>query len=303
MPKVSVIVPNYNHADFLPQRMDSILAQTFTDFEIILLDDCSTDASRNVLERYRSNKKVSHFILNEKNSGSAFTQWKKGISVASGQYLWIAESDDCCDADFLQKAVEKLDAGYDLFCARTVEVDENSQPRQLKKIWTDDLSPTRWQSDFENSAPDEVTEMLFRKNTIVNASGVVFRNDARVLSLLDQSVGMRYVGDWLFWMQYLLGAKRMYYCATVNNYFRSHPAVTRRAQSQQKRNKELHKILRFVLRHPASKGKRKELVRYFFKEHYQEFPKRALGKNFVLALQQFFVSPKFFGCWWTYYFG
>ena len=58
MPKVSVIVPNYNHARFLRQRIDSILAQSFQDFELILLDDCSTDESRTILEQYARDPRV-----------------------------------------------------------------------------------------------------------------------------------------------------------------------------------------------------------------------------------------------------
>ena len=53
MPRVSVIVPNYNHARFLDERIGSVLAQTYRDFELILLDDLSTDESRAVLEKYR----------------------------------------------------------------------------------------------------------------------------------------------------------------------------------------------------------------------------------------------------------
>ena len=59
MPTVSVIVPNYCHAPYLEQRIESILQQTFQDFELILLDDCSTDGSREILERYRNHPKVS----------------------------------------------------------------------------------------------------------------------------------------------------------------------------------------------------------------------------------------------------
>ncbi len=69
MPTVSVIVPNYNHASFLKQRINSILEQTYQDFELILLDDCSTDNSREILEQYRSNPHVSHIAHNEINSG------------------------------------------------------------------------------------------------------------------------------------------------------------------------------------------------------------------------------------------
>ena len=57
--QVSVIVPNYNYARYLPMRIESILNQTFTDFELILLDDASTDESVSVLEKYRNNKHTS----------------------------------------------------------------------------------------------------------------------------------------------------------------------------------------------------------------------------------------------------
>ena len=76
MPTVSVIVPNYCHAPYLEQRIESILQQTFQDFELILLDDCSTDGSREILERYRNHPKVSGIFYNERNSGSPFKQRK-----------------------------------------------------------------------------------------------------------------------------------------------------------------------------------------------------------------------------------
>ena len=70
VPLVSVIVPNYNYSRYLNSRIDSILAQTFSDYELILLDDASTDDSAQVLEQYRDNEHVTHLIVNEKNSGS-----------------------------------------------------------------------------------------------------------------------------------------------------------------------------------------------------------------------------------------
>ncbi len=74
---VSVIVPNYNHASYLVARIESILNQTYQDFELILLDDCSTDDSREVLLKYKDNPKVTHLVFNEQNSGSPFIQWQK----------------------------------------------------------------------------------------------------------------------------------------------------------------------------------------------------------------------------------
>lgn len=91
---VSVIIPNYCHARFLNQRIDSVLNQTYSDYEVIILDDCSTDNSREIIESYRNHPKISHIVYNEKNSGSTFIQWEKGFELARGEYIWIAESDD-----------------------------------------------------------------------------------------------------------------------------------------------------------------------------------------------------------------
>jgi len=102
MPKVSVIVPNYNHAPYLRQRIESILNQTYQDFEVILLDDCSTDNSRDILNNYRNQSKVSHCIFNAVNGKSAFQQWQKGVQLAKGEYIWIAESDDWAEPEFLE---------------------------------------------------------------------------------------------------------------------------------------------------------------------------------------------------------
>jgi glycosyltransferase involved in cell wall biosynthesis len=108
MPVVSVIVPNYNHARFLSQRLDSILAQTFKDYELIVLDDASTDNSREVIERYAA-KHPMRLVFNERNSGSPFAQWQKGAALATGKYLWIAESDDFADPNLLQTLISMLD--------------------------------------------------------------------------------------------------------------------------------------------------------------------------------------------------
>src|SRR3954470_8154701 len=102
---ISVIVPNYNHSRYLKKRIESILNQTFQNFEIILLDDCSTDKSREIIEQYRNHPKVSHIIINERNSGSTFRQWDKGLQYAKCDWIWIAESDDFSDKYFLSTMV------------------------------------------------------------------------------------------------------------------------------------------------------------------------------------------------------
>ena len=118
-PTVSVIVPNYNHSAYLSLRIDSILKQSYVDFELILLDDCSSDSSREILLSYESEPRVSHVIFNETNSGTTFKQWEKGISLARGRYIWIAESDDFADVDFLKVTIEALDQNPNAVIAYT----------------------------------------------------------------------------------------------------------------------------------------------------------------------------------------
>jgi len=107
VPKVSVIIPNYNHDRFLTKRIQTILDQTFQDFEIIYLDDASTDESDAAIAPFLP--RLTHVIKNETNSGSPFKQWNKGARLAKGEYLWIAESDDYADKHFLERLVDILD--------------------------------------------------------------------------------------------------------------------------------------------------------------------------------------------------
>ena len=132
MSTVSVIVPNYNHAPFLKQRIDSILGQTYQDFELILLDDCSTDNSCDIMEQYRSNPHVSHIVYGESNSGSAFRQWDKGIALAKGEWIWVAESDDYSEPFFLERLMGEVASVSDCVLAysATYWVDQQGQ-----KLW------------------------------------------------------------------------------------------------------------------------------------------------------------------------
>jgi len=87
---------------YLIQRIESILNQSYHDYEVIIMDDCSTDNSAEIIEKYRNHPNVANIIYNTSNSGSTFHQWNKGVDVAKGKYIWIAESDDIAEYTFLQ---------------------------------------------------------------------------------------------------------------------------------------------------------------------------------------------------------
>lgn len=295
-PLVSVIVPNYNHAKFLKQRLESILTQTFTNFELIIIDDCSTDDSMSVINSF-SDKRILHVIRNTTNSGSAFAQWKKGMELCNGKYVWIAESDDYCSEDFLANAVSSLDAGSELFYCQSIVVDEDGMEVNTKVTWFDDISPTRWKSSFTSSANTEVAEILSLKNTIPNASAVVFKRSQHILEYFENVQGMRYCGDWIFWMQFLLGAKSLAYSVNTTNYFRVHSGVTRRNTNHVERNKEIARVLVFIAKfcnpsHPIEK-----LARYFCRIHFTQYKGVTSLQNFLLTIRLMMVSKHFWSEW------
>ncbi|MEG1485647.1 MAG: glycosyltransferase family 2 protein, partial [Bacteroidales bacterium] len=114
---VSIIIPSYNHALYLQERIESILNQSFQNFEMIILDDKSPDDSHKIIKKYENHPKVSHCIINKKNSGSTFSQWNKGLELAKGELIWIAESDDIADHEFLATLVPQFEKNPQLVLA------------------------------------------------------------------------------------------------------------------------------------------------------------------------------------------
>ena len=225
-PLVSIIVPNYNHARFLPRRLDSIFTQTFKDYELIVLDDASTDNSREVLESYAA-KRPMRLVFNDKNSGSPFIQWHKGAELAVGKYLWIAESDDYADARLLEALVAKLqqDPNLGLAYCQSCSVNEHDQILGTWEDRTQELDAGRWKLNYTNSGMDEVARYLVRRNTIPNASAVVVRRDL-FLPAIQQAESLRLAGDWWTWSRVLLQAD-VAYTAEPLNFFRTHTRSVR----------------------------------------------------------------------------
>lgn len=229
-PAVSVIVPNYNHARFLRQRIDSILAQTYQDFELILLDDCSTDDSREILRGYASSAKVTHVEFNETNSGSTFKQWKKGLTLARGKYVWIAESDDAAEPALLKRLVHVLEADPEVVLAycRSRALDENGDAGGFVDSWFSHieppLDPMHWSADFCEDGREEC-KYLLHANTIASTSSVVFRR--RVYDAVGGTDDtQRTSGDWKLWAAMALAGKVGYVSEPLNRY-RCHAGTVR----------------------------------------------------------------------------
>ena len=226
MPPVTVIVPNYNHARFLPKRIESILKQTFQDFELILLDDCSTDDSRAILSSYASDPRVT-IEFNKVNSGSAFKQWNRGVRLARGEYVWIAESDDYADPRLLERLLAALEADEKVTYAycRSWRAMEDGHMDGFADPLLSASEVLRWSADFCADGPQECRTYLVLANPTANASAVVFRR-----KVFEQVGGaderFRIAGDWKLWASMALRG-RVAYVSEPLNYYRSHPETVR----------------------------------------------------------------------------
>lgn len=198
MCKVSVIIPNYNYAGYLHERIASVLNQTYQDFELILLDDASTDNSAEILYGYKDNPHVTHIDINERNTGSPFQQWFKGMALAKGEYIWLAESDDLCNSAFLEKTVRLLDAHPDVaVCfagSSLIDQDGHVLPRDINKWGRAERK--REYGVFDGR--DYAEHNLYWKNYVPNASGVLFRKSSFLKADVAQCVRMRYCGTGCF---------------------------------------------------------------------------------------------------------
>lgn len=216
MPKVAIIVPNYRHAPYLHWRIDSILNQTFKDFELLIMDDHSPDNSREVIEQYRGRDRV-RIIYNQQNSGSVFRQWEKGIASTDSDYVWIAESDDWAAPTFLEKLVPILNTHPSVgtaYCQSWL-VDKNANVTGEAGCWTDDIDPQRWKKDFIANGKEEVRRYLLIKNTIPNASAALMRRQTldRVRPINDS---FRLCGDWMHWIRMLVEADLAFFAEKLN---------------------------------------------------------------------------------------
>ncbi len=225
MPRVSVIIPNYNHCVYLGRRIESVLKQTFRDFEIILLDDHSTDDSVSLIKSYEGHSKISKIILNETNGGSTFKQWNKGIKEAKGEYIWIAESDDYADETFLETLIKLAEAYPSAGIAYCESWAIDEKETLLTKVSNYEVDPKRWKSDFFNSGRDECARYMVLHNTIPNASAVLFKKEVyQKAGPADES--MRLAGDWLQWVKMLL-ISDVVFVAQPLNYYRTHTSTVR----------------------------------------------------------------------------
>jgi len=126
---VSIIMPSYNTAKFIEETVNSVLNQTYTNWELIIVDDCSTDNTDEVVSQF--NDERIKYIKNEKNSGAAISR-NRALREAKGKWIAFLDSDDVWLPEKLEKQIAFMENnGYKFTYAQYEEIDEDSKPRNV----------------------------------------------------------------------------------------------------------------------------------------------------------------------------
>jgi len=225
--KITVILPCFNHAQFLEERIQSILSQTHPVDQIVFLDDASTDCSVDIAKSLLKNFTGQVDIrLRSANSGSPFAQWNLGVSLAKYDLIWIAETDDVCNPNFIDRLYsEVVDTGSVLAFSQSRLINESGSCLGSARAYTDRFWEGSFRDSFVMDGSDFNRLYMTAINAIPNASAVLFRKDAYE-SAGRANDSMRYCGDWDTWIRICQQGSLAFISDELNS-FRCHPSTSR----------------------------------------------------------------------------
>lgn len=255
MPKVSVIIPNYNHAQFLEKRIETVITQTYNDFDVIILDDCSTDDSRKIIDKFVSHSKISQFVYNNVNTGNPFAQWAKGIELASGKYVWIAESDDWSEPTFLEEMMKLAEVYPDvdmLYCGTNIIFPDKVEV----------LAPASTQSYIYYEKAELMKSALMNGTELYNGSAVIFKRKPATQFLKELSTFYKH-GDYFLWICLSKYSPAIFVNQLLNNFRVVGNSVTRKSIGDLRSFDEQARIFKMLNQEAGILSFKEKL--YFFK--------------------------------------
>lgn len=237
---VSVIVTSYNHAEYLDQRLCTLLEQTYPNKEIFVIDDCSTDPSRDVLSKYEKFPEVKITYL-ARNFGHAYA-CNYGASLARGEYLMFAECDDYSDPRHLARLYENIVRSDEIGVAYSGSNIVDSQGRYLSNDFEGNIKAFRTYCAKNTLIPrQKMQRFLLIACVIPNMSAALCRKKyfSRAGGL---STSYRACSDWDFWCRMAKFCDFYYVNEPLNN-FRRHPTTIRQSFGLDAQLLEIYAIL------------------------------------------------------------
>lgn len=231
-PRVSVVVPNYNYGRYLAERLRSVTDQSYPAYELIVLDDASTDDSVEVAPRFLDGVAIDHQVVESRvNGGSVSRQWLAGVERARGELVWIAEADDLSDPRFLETLVQDFARPEVVMShceSRRIDADE----RVVDASYEDyvlNVGVDRWRQLHVIPGSEALATFMSVKNTIPNVSACLFRRTVLHETLRDnieEISGDRVAGDWSTYAHVLTRGSLAFFPAAYNMHRRHAQGVT-----------------------------------------------------------------------------
>lgn len=248
--KISVVVPNYNYSNYLYQRVYSILNQNYKIHELIILDDASKDNSLFYIKQIE--QKISEFVnvkvvVNDINSGNAFSQWQKGINLATGDYVWVAEADDYAKKNFLNEVVSPLKKNNNIVIsyADTGFIDSNGYITKNSLVdQIDILKTNHWNASYVNKGIAEINCYSYLNCTIPNVSGTIIKK-GNYDEIFESAKKFHQSGDWFTYLN-ILNLGDISFINKTLNYYRVHGNNISQTFDKKAHILEIQRIYKFV---------------------------------------------------------
>ncbi len=204
MPEISVVVPVYNVRDYLRKNIESILAQTFTDYELILVNDGSKDDSLSILREYE--QKDARITVIDKPNGGLSDARNAGMAIASGKYIQFIDSDDFVEPQLLEKCWKKLEeTGADMvifdiyqYFLATGKKEVIANTYDESGIYSIKTNPELIVS-IQNAAWNKMYKLsLFRDNEIIYPWGCYYEDLGTTYRLLARCDKVAFINEPLY---------------------------------------------------------------------------------------------------------
>jgi len=225
---VTVLVPSYNHGSYIKDRLESILNQTYKNIELVVIDDQSDDNSHETISQLQATHGFQ-YIRNVNNSGTPFAAWEKICTLCHGDFIWICESDDVAEPEFLEKAVGKLVADPEavlFYCSSHVINEANEIVGHTDSYFHDIWKEMRWDGDFVADGPQELVQFQMRGQTVPNMSSALIKATAFKASFTPFLKRLKLTGDWLFIGDVMQHGRVIFSHETLSR-FRKHEVTAR----------------------------------------------------------------------------
>lgn len=237
---VSIIVASYNHAGYLERRMESLIAQTYQNIEIFVIDDCSTDNSVNILRKYENHPKIS--LIDRNMNGGWVAVSNQGIELSSGEFIIFANCDDACEPRMIERLVASMSmlpmVGI-AFC-RSLMVSEADQVLGEDIDIQEENFRARCSTDTVIGGA-EMARFLLRGCVIPNLSAALFRAEC-FMNCGMLSPDYRACSDWDIFFR-IVRRYDVFYVAEPLNLFRQHATTIRSTMKDRATFDEYFRVL------------------------------------------------------------